>query len=364
MNNRITFTALMLFAFVLPAPGAKWGFIDKTGKTVIPARYDDVGWFHGGRAIVQSGDSTLIIDRSGRVIAHPAYDRPAGKGRPASHTPFMFVFPFHDGRARVYTGKLYGYIDTLGRVVISPRYLFAGDFGEGLAPVSGGEHWGYIDVTGKTIIEPQFTYAGAFAEGFARADTGGEDVSGVISKHDGALAGYIDRTGAFVLPPQWQDGRPFAEGRAIVRDTNAGLYGAINRKGEYTVAPFCSYIGDFCQGWARAEPEEDIWAFVDTTGNRTIKGGFGDARDFSDDLAAVYLDGKWGFVDRWTGTAAIKFQFDDVCPFAESLAAVKLDGKWGFIKRDGSFVLQPRYTLPVRRNLSFSEGLCAVPLEE
>ena len=40
--------------------------------------------------------------------------------------------------------------------------------------------------------------------------------------------------------------------------------------------------------------------------------------------------GKWGLIDR-NGKFVVKPQFDDVWNFSEDLAPVQLNGKWGYI---------------------------------
>lgn len=56
---------------------------------------------------------------------------------------------------------------------------------------------------------------------------------------------------------------------------------------------------------------------------------------FSQGLAAVEKNGKWGFV-RADGTVAIPFAYDSAGSFHDGVAPVKKDGKWGYIKTDGS----------------------------
>lgn len=115
-----------------------------------------------------------------------------------------------------------------------------------------------------------------------------------------------------------------------------------------------------------------------------------DARDFSEGLAAVRSDDKWGYIDRM-GHVVIPFKFDmpdvgrfsegmafagniyidkegrpafddvkfeDGLPFSEGLAAVQLGGRWGFIDTAGKFVIPPAYEAAK----PFSEGLAPVRL--
>ena len=104
----------------------KWGYINKAGKMMIAAKYDDAA-------------------------------------------------SFSDGMAKIIIDKKAGYVNKTGVVVIKPQYKFAGDFGEGLAAVSiDGEaysagsnvamnaNFGYIDKKGKLVIPYQFSMAYAF----------------------------------------------------------------------------------------------------------------------------------------------------------------------------------------------------------
>ncbi len=47
----------------------KWGFVDPTGKVVIPLRYDRVISFNGGKARVQSGQESYYIDKKGNRLS-------------------------------------------------------------------------------------------------------------------------------------------------------------------------------------------------------------------------------------------------------------------------------------------------------
>jgi len=83
-----------------------------------------------------------------------------------------------------------------------------------------------------------------------------------------------------------------------------------------------------------------------------------EADDFSESLAAVKVDAKWGFIDH-SGVMAIAPQFEQVRQFNGGLARVMSHGKWGYIDRRGRQVIEPRFDGAI----SFSEGLAAVSLK-
>ena len=85
------------------------------------------------------------------------------------------------------------------------------------------------------------------------------------------------------------------------------------------------------------------------------KSKYDEVEFFSEGLAAVQLNGQWGFVDR-QGNVVIPLMYDEVEFFSEGLAAVQLNNKWGFVNKTGKEVTPLKYD-DVR---DFNEGLAAV----
>lgn len=87
----------------------------------------------------------------------------------------------------------------------------------------------------------------------------------------------------------------------------------------------------------------------------------GGAYEYGEGLAAVYIDGKIGYVDELK-RIVIKPRFNDGLEFSEGLAAVAIDcnsHQWcrGYINRNGTFAIQPQR---FDEAASFSEGLARV----
>ena len=84
---------------------------------------------------------------------------------------------------------------------------------------------------------------------------------------------------------------------------------------------------------------------------------------FSEGLAAVMRDGKWGYINT-KGEEVIPCQFPNpyedyiASPFSEGLALVQKDGKWGFVNTEGVEVIP--ISIDAEAVGKFSEGLAFV----
>ena len=176
--------------------GRHWGFIDRTGKMVIEARYDFVRDFHDGRAVVNSGTDCALINRAGERV----------------NASTVAAGDFSEGLCAIMdsSGK-YGYIDTLGQTVIAAQYRWALPFSEGRALVQLRDRGkcGFIDRSGESVTPFIYEEAKAlFHDGRARV---------VIRQTNGSTRdGFIDRQGKMVIPAIYLAADGFSEGLAIV----------------------------------------------------------------------------------------------------------------------------------------------------
>lgn len=92
--------------------------------------------------------------------------------------------------------------------------------------------------------------------------------------------------------------------------------------------------------------------------NFAIQPRFDWVSNFSDGLARVKIDGKYGYIDKY-GDFVIKPQFDEADDFSEGLASVWISGQnRGYIDKTGRFVIQPQFHKDGAEK--FSEGLARV----
>lgn len=69
---------------------------------------------------------------------------------------------------------------------------------------------------------------------------------------------------------------------------------------------------------------------------------FENIKGFSEGLASVKVNGKYGFINK-KGKVVIPHEFDDAGFFSEGLADVKINGKYGFINKKGKIVILPEF---------------------
>ena len=83
------------------------------------------------------------------------------------------------------------------------------------------------------------------------------------------------------------------------------------------------------------------YGFVDLKGKVVIEPKWEEVWDFSEGIALVKRDEKWGWVDK--SGAVIEPFLRDVPIFYEGLIRLERAGKWGFIDTKGTVVVQPEW---------------------
>lgn len=281
----------------------KYGFINSKGDILVEPVYDDASEFSEGLACVAIGDMYGYIDQKGEIAIEPKFEN---------------AWSFHQGRAKIEIEDHYGYIDKTGKIIIEPQFPRAENFSEGLAVVKIEDKYGYIDKAGQVVIKPEFDNAKHFSEGFAAIRIG--------EKY-----GYIDKTGQVIIKPQFDNVRNFSEGLAVIEVRKWKFiwkWGYINKSGQMVVEPqyyqalqIREGLGNVCsaQGWGYRYNYK--WQCIGTDGKVITKPYFDKVRVFNEGLARVWVDDKYGYIDK-NGTMIIEPQFDEADNFFEGLASI------------------------------------------
>jgi len=266
----------------------------------------------------QSG--TGYIDQSGKVVI------PAGRLHSAS-SPHA---EFHDGLMLLGNYPHASFIDSKGNPVKFENVDQASEFSDGIAPAldKNTQKWGFINTRGDFVIPPTHQrwtvpFVSSFSDGMALIQIYGKN-------------GFLDRTGALAIEANLLEAHEFHDDASRV---------IIEGPCKLHSRPCSSFPGMFVlPGYGTPTGATPLcrYAFIDKTGRPLFSQRFDDAKDFSEELAPVKIDGKWGFINK-TGALVVKPQFDSADSFSDGLALVSQNGLSGFITHDGTFAVAPQF---------------------
>ncbi|HEY0015745.1 MAG TPA: WG repeat-containing protein [Longimicrobium sp.] len=256
-----------------------------------------------------------------------------------------------------------GLMDRAGNLVIEPRFEVVGDPSEGLVVVGRGDLQGYADLRGNVVMEPRWTAAGQFRSGYASVlrdtlsgliDRTGRLVfplekrdytfrfsEGMLPLRMGARIGYLDARLDTVIPARFDDADEFKEGRAGV--AIIGRWGFIDTRGGWVVTPAYDRVSWYRDGMAAVYLDGKC-GYVDHAGRMAVPIRYDECWEFGDGLAPVREgQGDYAWIDR---TGRVVFTVPgarDPVHFSEGLASVELEGKFGYIDTRGQIAIPPAW---------------------
>ena len=307
-------------------------------SVIIRPQFEDAGPFHEGLAPVQVGKLWGFIDKTGKLVVAPRYDR---------------VLSGSGGRFAIRENGLWGFIKTNGQIAVRPKYVDVKPFSDGVAAFRINDRWGYLGPNGNVDIEPKYFYAGQRYDGFHF---------------------IINDEGNFSLGTnleQWEDfsgikeASDFRDGVAAI-EYSSGQFGLLilndepgsresvgaSSRGEF------SEIGPFNEGLAPATKNGRTWGYIDRTANFVIAPSFKKARNFAEGFAPVQVGDAWGFVDR-RGRLVVAPQFDNAFAPREGYALYRQGKLRGFLRVEGGSLVG---AIPAQYEdaFAFQEGLAPV----
>ncbi len=200
--------------------------------------------------------------------------------------------------------------------------------------------------------------------------------------------GYVDRSGRMAIEPRFDAPEARLGLTKQLVDSDFSLDKLV--QSDFLMLAMHLRRHQFSEGLA-AVRVNDLWGYIDRSGNVVIEPQFDAAEAFVGGLAAIKVVDSWGRVNR-DGDIVVTPQFDFLGRFSDGLARVKVgtdwrvadlsqlqamgpdlprwrhlsgnrieiatEGKWGFVDESGAYVVDPVY----EDALPFSEGLAAVEL--
>lgn len=297
-----------------------FGFKREDGTVIVEPVYKYVGQFKDGYCVVYNDDMKCgIINRTGREVVPAVFDEA--------------TLP-NEGMLRVRNGNLWGFFDTTGHKAIDFQYRTVSDFNEGLAVAnddsdSSTVKYGYINKENRFVIPAKFEFAMTFNEGFA-----------VVKNYD--RYGMIDRKGNEVMPCKYIGVSGMIDGRCFAYDVETELAAMFDNKMKqltdfkYSEIPY--YSEDFYIARMGGH-----YTYLDKKGRERF-GLFEELSGFFEGYSMVKQNGKYGIINR-KGKIILPIEYDNSgwrameYIFSENLAMVEKDNKYGFVNKQGEIVI-------------------------
>lgn len=297
------------------------------------AQYDRIGKdFGNGLRRVKKGNYYGFINATGKEVIPVKY---------------IYLDEFTNGRTRVVAGykdakseERYGMIDKTGKTVIPFKYDFIGyDYGNGLRKVRlpGGDSWrrlqGFINQDGKEVIPLKYYILDDFSDG--------KTVIYAESEEDEGSGYLIDKTGKRVLPYKVVD---HLNGKGLIRiKDHIGRIGLVDaQSGNLLIPPTYQSLSYPTDGMIPVATDYEKYGFLDSKSLKMlITPQYERVGWFSEGLASVQKNGKVGFINK-QGEIIIPFLYDNNTIgglsgyFSNGLCVVSKDGKQALIDKNGN----------------------------
>jgi len=277
---------------------------------------------------------------------------------------YNWEFAFEEGYAPVSYGNRWGLINKQGKTIIDYMYTGASSVMNGCLFVQINDKWGLITVDGKHITQCIYDDWGYFYGNIASFKKNGKwgfvnkngDViidfhtskfrpivrDGLILAEKNGKYGFYDSSGKTVVDFIYDDASDFEDGFAIVKSDYR--FGLINREGELVLD--CIYDGvNMPKEGLVCVNEDNKFRYLNMDGTLAIDlpNNIKDATEFTEGLAGVLRNDKWGLIDK-AGNLVVDFVYDELYKMNEfGLYQVSKDGKIGIINKDGKIVLDISY---------------------
>lgn len=85
------------------------------------------------------------------------------------------------------------------------------------------------------------------------------------------------------------------------------------------------------------------WGFCDSNGESVLSFIYEDAKDFTENRAAVKMNGRWGTINQ-TGRIITPFDYDEISSYNQGLAKARKANKYGFLNHEGKEFTAFKYT--------------------
>ena len=240
---------------------------------------------------------------------------------------------------RVFKNGKYGLVNTSGKEITKCKYDYIRDFSNGFSAVlivdsNKKDKWGLINTIGKEVVPCIYDKISILSNDLAN-----------VTLND--KIGLINTAGKVVVPCNYDSEIIFNDNYAAVSIDNK--WGFIDNSYNEFVPCKYDFVWDFEDNLAMVEKDEKM-GLVDITGKEVIPCDFYAIKVLDDDLAKVKQENKIGLFSIKRNQIIIPCEYDNVYSFSEGLAKVILNGKYGMVNNLGTVIVPCEYDVVKKIN--------------
>lgn len=314
--------------------GEKYGVIDKNGRWLLPAEYDEIkreySYFlltRDGKKGLLAKDSTFLIPTQYQDIKYYSYEK--------------FI--------KVKKDEKWGVINSQNKIVIPLQYERIENLGQNLIKIYDGKYWKLINYDGEEINGQEYSSVNFLS------NMNNRDLIFVSQLY---RSGIIDKKGNTILPCKFEKVIPDINkinpvGIPDLYPVQQNKKWGYAKKGGAIVIPCQFEKVSFFRRQVALIKKDSKFYLIDTKGNIISKDGYYDIKGFNllTDLAIVTdSNNKRGAING-KGEEIIPVIYDEVNQineFGVRSYLVKLEGKYGIINHDGKIRVPIESEIPIR----------------
>lgn len=302
-------------SFLIAAMNNKWGVIDRTGKEIIPLKYDYI--VPAGQSfVVTLGSKTGLLGKNNRFMV------PLGV--------YEIISDFQGEYAVVQKQYKLGLLNSTGKLVVPAEYKTITVF-RGLVLAAKGDKYGVLDVAGRVVIP--FEY-----------DTGGFTGNGAIVMQQQSKKVVFDGSGKVIAPLGKFDDAYIGAGQTdnLIFVKRQGKVGAIDTTGKQILPLIYKDTGEVQRKNGLAVvATDDKTLVVNQNGQillsldknwRVVLGDDGNIQAIS------AVNWKRGLFNR-NGKAVLPCEFSWINPMSENYLVANNEKGYAVFNKDGQIIV-------------------------
>ncbi len=305
------------------------GYLDLDGKVAIPCKYTKLFYLDMGYIAFKTNEYLWgLMDKKGKIVLKAQYDNIKQRLKLKNAVEIIL-----DGRHGVLGSNL--------KEILPPKYSYiskASDFHDLLELELNGK---------KTIVDGDFKEVLKDLD-YDMVSYFATDRKYLEFKKDG-LMGVYDSKGVEILPIKYNYISKIGK---YFRTTLDGKYGVSRENGKELIGNICNRL-DYMKGVKLFICSLDKDTFLmNESGKKINISEFENGFFLTDKLFGVQKDGKWGLIDD-DKNVVLEAKYEDLRPFIEDKLLFGVGGVYGIMDTKGKVLMEPEFKIIKRSGEGF-----------